>query len=49
MASFSSSVPFLCVEIGKASPLFKEGSAIGYDDRVIEVSLTLNKFGLKLT
>ncbi len=43
-------VPILCLEIGRASPLFKEGSAIGYGDRVIEVSiLTLNKFRLKLT
>ncbi len=31
-------VPFLCLEIGKACPSSKEGSTIGYDDRVIEVS-----------
>jgi hypothetical protein len=31
-------VSFLCSEIGKASPLFKDGSAIGYNNRVIEVS-----------
>jgi hypothetical protein len=31
-------ISFLCLEIGKASPLFKEGSAVGYYNRVIEVS-----------
>ena len=34
----SSPCLFLCLEIGKASPLFKEGSAVGYYNRVIEVS-----------
>ena len=43
-------VPFLCLDIGRASPLFKEGSVIGYGGRAIEVSVpTLNTFGLKLT
>ena len=33
-------VPFfiLCLEIGKASPVFREGSAIGYAGKVIEVT-----------
>jgi hypothetical protein len=31
-------VSFLCLEIGKASPSFKEGSAVGYYNRVIGVS-----------
>ena len=30
-------VSILCLEIGKASPLFKEGSAVGYYNKVIGV------------
>jgi hypothetical protein len=38
LVSFPCLCSFLYSEIGKASPLFKEGSAVGYYNRVIEVS-----------